>query len=371
MIQSEAEFPSYKSLDLLSRMLLQPRRADPTASLDRNALQSELLSLGHDQFNELQALAHTHHVDVRSLEIILNLLRDERSASQIAWAEEALVNERARIENAVQFLHEICARFQERRYDVTVIKSLDHWPDLGSDLDLYTNTDIEEVAKLFRASFSASTAPRSWGDRLANKWNFLIPGLPEPVEVHGGRLGQTGEQLIIASSLGSRARKVSFGSYQFQITSISDRLMISTLQRMYRHFNFRLCDIVDTAAAADAGAIDYERLRSLATSAGIWQGVATYLRIVSDYVKSYRNLGIDLPEFVTDAARFGGKEVFYSRGFLRVPIVPQSARLYGMQLAGVLGRGELEVGARLSLLPWLATAAAAKHRLTGSDKGIW
>jgi len=369
MTRSAAEFPSYKSLTLLSRTLLQP--CDSTASVERTALKRELLSLDHDEFRELLALAHTHHVDVRWLEIVLSLTRGEDDSTRIPWAEDALAGERARIANALLFLHEICTRFQERRYDVTVIKSLDHWPDLGSDLDLYTDIDIKEVAKLFRASFCANIAPRSWGDRLANKWNFLIPGLPEPVEVHAGRLGQTGEQLIIASSLVSRARQARFGNYRFQIPSISDRLMISTLQRIYRHFNFRLCDIVDTTALADAGAIDYEQLRSLATSAGIWEGMATYLRIVSDYVKSYRGIGLDLPEFVTDAARFGGKEVFYNRGFLRVPILPQSARLYGSQLACVLGRGELEIGARLSLLPWLATAAAAKQRLTGSDKGIW
>ncbi len=371
MVQPAAEFPSLKSLTLLSRTLLQPRQCNSKAWPEQGALKRELLSLGHDEFSEALALAHTHHVDVRWLEVVLSLTRDERDAAQTAWAEDALACERARIENAVAFLHKICANFKVCRYDVTVIKSLDHWPDLGSDLDLYTNADVEDVAKLFRASFSASIAPRSWGDRLANKWNFLIPGLPEPVEVHAGRLGQTGQQLVIASSLASRARQVRLGSYQFQISSISDRLMISTLQRMYRHFNFRLCDIVDTAVVADAGDIDYEQLRSLAISAGIWEGMATYLQIVSDYVKSYRGTGLDLPVFVTNAARFGGKEVFYNRGFLRVPIMPQSARLYGSQLACVLGRGELEIGARLSLLPWLATAAVAKQRLTGSDKGIW
>ena len=26
---------------------------------------------------------------------------------------------------------------------------------------------------------------RSWGDRLANKWNFSIPGLPESVQASG------------------------------------------------------------------------------------------------------------------------------------------------------------------------------------------
>ena len=371
MIQSAAEFPSHKSLTLLSRVLLQPREGDWAASLEQAALKRELLNLGYDEFNDALALAHSHHVDVRWLEEVLSLSRAESNATRTAWAESALAVERERIANAVLFLQQICAAFQEHRYNVTVIKSLDHWPDLGSDLDLYTDADAEDVGKLFRGSFHASIAPRSWGDRLANKWNFLITGLPEPVEVHVGRLGQTGEQLVIASTLGNRARQVRLGGYQFQVSSISDRLMISTLQRMYRHFNFRLCDIVDTTALADAGAIDYGQVRSLASSAGIWEGVATYLQIVSDYVKSYRGAGFDLPEFVSNAARFGGKEVFYNRGFLRVPIMPQSAWLYGSQLARVLGRGELETGARLSLLPWLATAAAAKHRLTGSDKGIW
>jgi hypothetical protein len=352
-------------------MLMQPRQLGPSATLERTELKHELLNLNHHEFSETLALAHAHHVDVRWLEVFLSLIREEENATRTEWAEDALAAERMRIATAILFLHDICAAFQKVSYSVTVIKSLDHWPDLGSDLDLYTDADAEEVAKLLHTSFGASIAPRSWGDRLANKWNFVVPGLPEPVEVHVGRLGQTGEQLIIASSLADRARQARFGGYRFQVPSFSDRLMISTLQRMYRHFYFRLCDIVDTAALADAGAIDYDQLRSLAAGAGIWEGMATYLQIVSDYVKSYRRTGLDLPEFVGGAARFGGEEVFYSRGFLRIPIMPQSAWLYGSQLARVLGRGELENGARLSLLPWLATAAAAKHRLTGSDKGIW
>jgi hypothetical protein len=140
---------------------------------------------------------------------------------------------------------------------------------------------------------------------------------------------------------------------------------------MYRHFNFRLCDIVDTTALADANAIDYENLRSLASASGIWEGVATFLRIVSDYAEGCRGTGINLPEFVLAAARFDGDDVFYNRGFLRVPIMPQSVRLYGSQLAHLLRRGELNNGARLSLLPWLATVAAAKQMITGCDKGIW
>jgi hypothetical protein len=252
-----------------------------------------------------------------------------------------------------------------------VIKSLDHWPDLGSDLDLYTNATPNEVIGLMQEQFGARLDARSWGDRLACKWNFIVPGLPELVEIHVGRLGQTGEQSAIASLLIDRTRCISIGNVLFRVPSPSDRLMISALQRMYRHFYFRLCDVIDCADLVRCGIIDYEDLRAAAKTAGIWEGVATYLAIVSDYVEHYQGEPLNLPPWVLESAQFGGREIYFAKDFLRVPIIPQSAKLYGSQLAGVLRRRELQSGARLSLLPWLATAAFVGQKITGSDKGIW
>jgi hypothetical protein len=186
-----------------------------------------------------------------------------------------------------------------------------------------------------------------------------------------GRLGQTGEQAGIASRLLDSSRRAVIGNYAYRVPSPSDRLMISTLQRMYRHFYFRLCDIVDTVALSAGGGIDFNELRSSATRAGIWEGVATYLAIVSDYAQRYGGAGLDLPQIVSAAARFGGDKVYFAKDYLRVPILPQSIKLYGEQMAGVLRRRELQNGARLSLLPWLATAAWVGQRVTGTDKGIW
>jgi hypothetical protein len=147
--------------------------------------------------------------------------------------------------------------------------------------------------------------------------------------------------------------------------------MISTLQRMYRHFYFRLCDIVDSAELSESGLLDYDDLRFSAKAAGIWKGVATYLVIVSDYVEHYRGEGLDLPSFVRDSSRFGGDQLHFARGFLRIPIMPQSAKLYGAQLTSLLRNRKLKNSVRLSLLPCLATAAVVGQKITGSDKGIW
>jgi hypothetical protein len=371
MTKAATPSPTHQSLILLSRLLLPPLEGMKSFLPTRAKLKRELLGLCLEEFDDLLTIANSHHVVVRGLEMFLELMREEQDANRIQWAASALAAERKRIERAVTFLPVACRAFEEHGYGVLVIKSLDHWPDLRSDLDLYTDAKPEDVLDLMQRHFDARIAPRSWGDHLAHKWNFLIPGLPEAVEVHIGRLGQTGEQVTFASSLTRKSSLSLIGGQVFRVPSGADRVMISTMQRMYRHFYFRLCDIVDTAALVEKGGIDYGDLWSSACAAGIWEGVATYLKIVSDYVRQYRGSGLDLPWIASESALFGGDEVYYARGFLRVPIVPQSARLYGSQLAGTLARGELHNGARLSLLPWLATAAVIGQKLTGSDKGIW
>jgi len=371
MTKSVSNTPPHQSMTVLSRLLLKPLDDEGSSSPMAAELKSETRNINREDFDELVKLARSNHVIVRAMKVILDMMHEANDDTRAAWAQTALAAERARIVTALTFLEEICGMFECEKYDVAVIKSLDHWPDFGSDLDLYTNAAQEDVSKLMVRRFEAQIAPRSWGDRLAGKWNFLIPGLPEAVEIHMGRLGQTGEQVTIAAHLIERTRRVMVGNRAFRVPSVSDRLMISTLQRMYRHFYFRLCDIIDSAALVDMGSIDYLDLRSSATNAGIWEGVATYLAIVSDYVMKYRGSALDLPGFVRAAARFGGDDVYYAREFLRVPIMPQSVSLYGAQLADLLRKRELENGARLSLLPWLATAALVGQRITGSDKGIW
>ncbi len=371
MTQPLPDSLSKHSMTLLSRLLLVPQDGDDSTSPMVTELRSDVRAISREQFDGLLKLASSNHVVVRGLELFLKMAREAEDEIRADWAQTALAAERARIATALAFLQDICTACEYEKYDVAVIKSLDHWPDLGSDLDLYTNAEPQDISEVMRRRFGAQIASRSWGDRLAGKWNFVIPGLPESVEIHMGRLGQTGEQVGIASRLMERTRWLMIGNQAFRVPSASDRLMISTLQRMYRHFYFRLCDIVDTAALSDACAIDYLDLRASAANAGIWEGVATYLVIVSDYVRKYSGSGLDLPQFVKAAARFSGDEVYYARQFLRVPIMPQSAKLYGSQLGGLLRKRELQNSARLSLLPWLATAALVGQRITGSDKGIW
>jgi hypothetical protein len=255
---------------------------------------------------------------------------------------------------------------------MVVIKSLDHWPpDLGNDLDLYTTANESAVIDVMKRRFGAELEARSWGDRLARKWNFRVPGLRESIEVHVQRLGQTGEHTALAQRFVARRVERQVGGYGFLVPAPEERVIVATLQRMYRHFYFRICDMCNTARLIDDNAIDYAELERAAMQGGIWPGVATYLKIVADYVGRYRGIELPLPANVAKAAMFGAERVNVRAKFLRVPMMPEGAKLYTSEVKTMALNGNVPATLRLSLLPPLASAAAIAYKITGSDKGVW
>ncbi|HUI85217.1 MAG TPA: hypothetical protein VL240_13390 [Candidatus Binatia bacterium] len=350
-------------LDALSRLTLDPQN-------DAGAV-SYVAALSNGQRDELVSLADSNHVVMRAFQVVA---RQAGNDTELAgWANGVLAKEQQRIQNALTFLHHICEALEQGGCPVTVMKSLDHWPDLGNDLDLYTTADERQVVHIMLNRLGAHIEPRSWGDRLANKWNFTVPGLPESVEVHAQRLGQTGEHIAMARRFVTRRVPKTIAGLTFLVPAPEERVIVATLQRMYRHFYFRVCDIVNTLGLLLDGQLDFDELQKAADMGGIWPGVATYLKIVCDYARQYRYRGDapDLPQQVLAAARFGGEAITAGGKFLRIPILPNGAELYTRQITHTAMRGDVPATLRLSLLPYLASAAAVAFRITGSDKGIW
>ena len=351
---------------LLSELVLAERSSDSSTRVADTAQK-----LGSGQFEKLAQLAAKNHVVIRAFTRLVNVLREKGSARVADQVLVVLEKEDSRIHHAIGFLDHICGTLEQHGCPATVIKSLDHLPDLGSDLDLYTDADPEQVVDVMRTRLQAKVDDRSWGDRLANKWNFVVPGLPELVEIHIGRLGQTGEHTILAKSLSQRTRSLQIGQYHFRVLAPEDRIIVSTLQRMYRHFYIRLCDVIDNGRLVESEPVDFKYLHSVASAAGIWGGIATYLTIISGYIGTFRGRSLQLPSLVTGSAKFGVLQVHYRKDFLRVPIMPHSVNLYTGELRTLVMRGDVRNSLRLSLLPGLATAAALELKITGSDKGIW
>lgn len=330
-----------------------------------------LSQLSEAEFNEFVSLADSNHVLLRAL-LPLQQMADQWENRALSYrCTLRIEQERQRVANAVQHLFLITEALEAANCPTTVMKSLDHWPDLGNDLDLYTTASAAQICQVMTSRFHAGIEPRSWGDRLANKWNFAIAGLPEAVEVHAQRLGQTGEQIAMAQRFVSRRVTKSVLGLEFRVPAPEERIIVATLQRMYRHFYFRVCDIVNIGALVESGVVDFAELHRSAELGGIWKGVCSLLKIVSDYTMQYRGTPIPLPAEVISAAPFGGEKVYVKAKFIRVPIMPQGTQLYAAQVTTAALRGDLAGTFRLSLLPYLASAAAISYKLTGSDKGIW
>jgi hypothetical protein len=142
------------------------------------------------------------------------------------------------------------------------------------------------------------------------------------------------------------------------------------LQRMYRHLFIRICDILNTAKILETDGLDFAELKTAAERAGIWEGVATYLRLVSDFLRKYRGTGLKFPDTLKRSARFGEERIRARNRFFRIPVLPEGASLYARQLTHTIFRGDMRAAARLSLLPPLASAAAIAQ-LTGNNQAIW
>jgi hypothetical protein len=352
-------------VDLLSQLTLAP------AIPQYQQVAAAIARFSPEERQEMLQIAASHHVVVRCLSVLEQQTSVAGNSAVTQWARNALTAENARIDNALPFLDRILQELTQAGCAATTIKTLDHWPDFGSDIDLYTSAREGVMVRTFVHRLKARMEHRSWGDRLARKWNFAIPGLPELVEVHSQRLGQTGEQTMMARRFLTRRTFKTVGGYSFPVPAPEERVIVATLQRMYRHFYFRLSDILNTAGLVDSRSIDYVELHAAASIGGIWPGVATYLKIVSDYVQRYRGEALPLPPEVLEAARFGGEKLAVRKCFLRVPILPEGASLYARQVTGTALNGDVVATLRLSLLPPLASIAAVSYRLTGSDKGIW
>ncbi len=289
-----------RHIALLSELMFHGYAEDSSSlHTDLQGLPIERLQFNAEEFQQLLKLADTHHVTVRALRVLGNVARVANNALLEEWCEAALAKEQTRIANAVEWLNAIVQCLEDSGCPVCVIKSLDHWPDLGSDLDLYTNGTPEQVVRI----------------------------MCQKLRAH------------------------------------------STLQRMYRHFYFRLCDMADMAALIRSGSLDFGELRRGAELGSIWPGVASFLVIVAEYAKTYGGQ-VDLPGDVIAAAYSRDLRVQFRDTFLRVPLRP-AAGLYSSQLFAAGRHGDMRAITRLPLLPPLAVSALLAYRLTGSDKGVW
>jgi hypothetical protein len=352
------------------------KRGEAEQEIERQSEQvlAELQHMSKDEWSDFLRFAELQRVYLRTL----RLLQESSAAGAVVpqfinrdELDRLAQAEQGQIAHALASLDKVVRALELTGHSPIVIKTLDHWPDIGSDLDLFIAASEDDTVRVMRNELQAEVQPQSWGDRLAHKWNFRIPGLPRLVEIHIGCLGQTGEQDALPAHLEETSVTRDAGVFRFRVPAPEEQVTLATLQRMYRHFYIRLTDLVNLTGLVRAGRLDFARLRTSAQRWSIWPGVATLLKIASDYNERAGVGPLPLPEYVVDSASFGADVTYVGEQFLRLPMVPQGSQLFLQQLLGTGAARNFRAAARLSLLPVLAAAAFVNLRITGDDKGIW
>src|SRR5450756_1275684 len=132
-------------LHLLSQLLL----GTPFAAGSRaSSLVPELRMLSHwdhDEVSRFFAFADLHHVLVRAIEALQSSTLGAMSPRLSNQCATVLAKEQDRIRRALSVLDTVCEALESAECSAIVIKSLDHWPDIGSDLDLYSGGRQDQV----------------------------------------------------------------------------------------------------------------------------------------------------------------------------------------------------------------------------------
>jgi len=345
------------------------KRGETTPQID--PVLSRFQQMSKEELSDFLRFADLQRVYLRTLRLLEKWDMAD-AIGQRLWGLDSLAQvEQRKIENALAVLDNVVRALEQTGHSPIVIKTLDHWPDIGSDLDLFIAASEGDTVRAMRRELQAQPQPQSWGDRLAHKWNFRIPGLPQLVEIHIGCLGQTGEHDALPVHLEETSLMRDTGTFRFRVPAPEEQVTLATLQRMYRHFYIRLTDLLNLTGLVRTGRLDFERLRDSTERWSVWPGVATLLKITSDYNERAGIGPLPLPDFVVRSARFGAEVTYVGKQFLRLPMLPQGSQLFLQQLIGTGAARRFRAAARLSLLPALAAAAFVNLRLTGDDKGIW
>ncbi|UCC95852.1 MAG: nucleotidyltransferase family protein, partial [Candidatus Omnitrophota bacterium] len=244
---------------------LGPRLRSDRYSLHVDLIMNSLFGGLHDSeeakdldFNDLIQVLNKNRIAVRWLRKNYLTFNSEQRKSADAF----LGDEEKRMQSALEIIEKVTQEFEKRGLRIAVIKTLDNYPDLGHDIDLYTNAPIDDVDDILINVFGAKLQKPSLSERFSQKRNYKVQGYPI-LEVHCSKLGQLGEDNLLAQDLLVGCRKITHAQRSAYILRPEFRLLLCVLQRMYRHFNIRISDIYNTIHLIQNDEIDWRLLREI------------------------------------------------------------------------------------------------------------
>jgi len=317
---------------------------------------------GGFNFDDLVLVLRKNRIVTRWVQVMYSQLNEEIK-NKIA---PIIDKEKIRLKKAIEGIGKVTREFNKRGYHLLVIKTLDNYPDLGHDIDLYTDAPIVDIDEIFINKFKAKLQPPTFADRLSRKRNYKIDSYGT-FEVHCSRLGELGEDNLLAQDLILNGVKIEIGGVAVFVPKPEYRLLLCVLQRIYRHFNVRICDVFNTINQINGGEIDWIYLQNVSKRYGIWRGVLLYLSYIKK-IADYYNIKLEINQSLI--VRNWPAAVKDRNMHFRFPLFYTGMNVYWSKIVSDIVHLNFHSLFRIPLVVPLSLIHYCSVKLTGKD-GIW
>lgn len=272
--------------------------------------------------------------------VLLLRAEDKSPEKLVATASD---REAARVASALSTIGRLTELARARRTEVLFPKALQHYPDMGHDIDLCVQEgpafDTAVIGEL-----GATPARRGTFDRISGKRGYTLAGSASPLEIHRGGFGHLGEHRTFLRRVMLRREICMMEGVDVSVPSKEDQLLIQTLQRMFSHFSVRVSDAMLAAQLIDDPALDWDYVDRSAREFGFSTALSTWIGTVGGLCR--RIAGRHL-------ARSGGAEAALAErdDVFRMSPLRIAPKLYGGMLVHALRRGHWETAGRIAVLP--------------------
>ncbi len=279
-------------------------------------------------------------------------LTDKNLIGENKLAKRIVAHEENRIKTNIEIIEEVFHVFNNEKKTLLLIKTIDNYPDFGHDLDFYIHE--KNVDKLMDQHFQVKREKRTFFEVLANKRNYVIRRNNYKVllEFHCKKIGQCGEDNLLLNDLVNNRVEYSLNQIPIVIPRLEHRIIMRVMQRMYRHFNFRICDIVNTVNEIKSNTIDWDYLISISKHMYIYEGVADFLSYIQQ-VCLYFDCPLDIKASILEDGKVNQAKFSYDNKLLNMPVFSQSFKMYFYKFLKSFGKINLVALKILFLIPFL------------------
>jgi len=282
--------------------------------------------------------------------------------------EEAIRRERLRRDELLELMQRVSASCAAQPVSCMFIKALQHYPDVGGDLDLLVLSSDTRIDARLLAGLGAVELPGGLRGRLAGVRRYRVGGYAAPLDLMHGRLGPLGEETAFPHLLIANRRRVLRDGAVLDVPSLEDQLLLQGMQRVYGQRRMHVADVAFTLSALRKGTLDWSYVLETASRLGFLPGLSCYLSFVAQAHADAFGAGVVVPA-ADRLLRDDWGRIEFRGGSYRFPALRVNARLYARRFTSGVASERWETVGRLGLAPVVAAAALVRRRVMATADG--